>query len=114
MAREIVVTGCERDSFTTPRPKTLTATLANTLNSDVNAECELSGMVMTGEGLLWPCRVGQQSSRPPSHASVHAESAPPEKPVPPAVLAGITLDKLERIRQVMPAEQFRSGPGRYL
>ncbi len=109
---EIVHIGLERGLFTTRSPNEEAAcrSLINTLNSEITRHSNERGFARYGHSMFGLEEWGD--SRQPSAAhQPRRRSALPPMPVSVGTLGGITLDKLERIRQVMAADEFRRDWG---
>jgi hypothetical protein len=103
---EIVKRGRERNLFTS-RAKDDWA-LVRTITSDVKRGNNSRHMVILGKGYYGLEDWGVSRANPPVTEAPRARRSPqPTTAVPP----GITLEKLERIRQVMTVDEFRQDWG---
>lgn len=107
---EIIRIGLERGLFTTRarNEDTATASLLGTLYSEITRTPNRRGFVSLGNSTFGLKEWGS-SPQPPVAPQPRRTSAHTPAPVTPP--AGITLDKLERIRQVMSVDEFRQDWG---
>lgn len=107
---EIIRIGLERGLFTTKARDrdTATASLLGTLYSEISRTPNRRGFVSLGNS-TFGLREWGSSPRPPAATQPRRTTA--HTPIPVTLPAGITLDKLERIRQVMSADEFRQDWG---
>jgi len=105
---EIIRVGLRRKLFTTNArdEESIYASLLGTLYSEINRRPNRRGFVSLGNSTFGLKEWGDVSPLPatPQPRQRSASTPTPCPLVPPT---GITLDKLERIRSVMPADEFR-------